>query len=293
MTIKEYREFFLRAVQVFTGTKKDQELNYPTKYTVSIDGKDTIVGNRLLVGHYPSENTFKKLLESITFKLNPEDSATETQQGLVSLATDAEYNAGTNTDTNGFPLTVKPSQVKGSIGLLVTSISNLNISLQALINKLPRFIYWDKEIVSSTGLAIETIKTILIDNVLTTNGDKYEIDINFNIKGSTNANMLTITDICNIKGDTGIGSVVEFSLHLTYQRFTSTLARVTVKSFGTTFSTGLSFNNLITELFLTGIDFTLPFELILESVSNDLLDKAVTVNDINISYIPYNPYNPI
>ena len=86
--IKEYREFFLRAIQVPTGTKADKELNYPAQYQVTdINGKQIMAFNRFLKEHFPSEDVFKKLFESIAFKINPEDTATVPQQGLVRIVT--------------------------------------------------------------------------------------------------------------------------------------------------------------------------------------------------------------
>ena len=108
--IKEFREFFLRNAKVLTGTKKDQEINFATQYTAVLDGVSKTVYNRFLKNNYPSEDVFKKLFESITFKLNTEDTATSSQQGLVEIATDNEVILGTNT-YNSFQLTPKPSQV--------------------------------------------------------------------------------------------------------------------------------------------------------------------------------------
>jgi hypothetical protein len=86
--IKEYREFFLRAIQVPTGTKADKQINYPAQYQVTdINGKQIMAFNRFLKEHFPSEDVFKKLFESIAFKINPEDTATVPQQGLVRIVT--------------------------------------------------------------------------------------------------------------------------------------------------------------------------------------------------------------
>ncbi len=88
MAIIEFREFYLRAVSVPAGTKKDQETNYITQYQVTdVNGNEIMAFNRFLKDHFPSEDVFKKFLESITFKLNPEDKATDDQQGLVRLVT--------------------------------------------------------------------------------------------------------------------------------------------------------------------------------------------------------------
>lgn len=107
---KEFREFFLRNVKVPTGTKKDQEINFATQYTAILNGISKTVYNRFLKDNYPSEDVFKKLFESVTFKLNTEDTATASQQGLVEIATDNEVVLGTNT-YGGYQLSPKPSQV--------------------------------------------------------------------------------------------------------------------------------------------------------------------------------------
>ncbi len=83
-TIKEFREFFLREIAQTSGSKADQEANYPTNYLVR--GKS--VFNRFLRNHFPSEGIMKKFLESIGFKLNPEDTATTSTQGFVKKASD-------------------------------------------------------------------------------------------------------------------------------------------------------------------------------------------------------------
>lgn len=111
--IKEVREFFLRHTKVLTGVKRDREQPYPLQYTTTNAlGELVTAYNRFLAGDIPSEDSFKKFLESITFKLNPEDTGTLTEQGLLSLATSGEVIAGTNTDINGFNLTIRPSDYK-------------------------------------------------------------------------------------------------------------------------------------------------------------------------------------
>lgn len=115
MAIKEYREFFLRATQVNTGPKLDQEVGFPTDYYVTINGVPTLVKNRFLKNHYPSEEVNKKLFESITFKLNPEDAASDTIQGLFRTAPDSDIplrktpNADYGND--GFVRAVQPHQI--------------------------------------------------------------------------------------------------------------------------------------------------------------------------------------
>lgn len=112
--IKEFREFFLRNVQVNTGSKSDQESNYPIKYQIG----SSQVFNRFIKGNYPSEDVFSKLFNSIVFKLNIEDIATQTVQGLVSIATTNEIINKTDIDANGYQLVIKPSQLSISSGIV-------------------------------------------------------------------------------------------------------------------------------------------------------------------------------
>jgi len=88
--IKEFREFFIRTTKVFTGNKSDQELNYPIDNVVNTCNGKELKYNRLLSQHYASDDVIKKFLESITFKLNPEDTAKHTEQGLSLKANDYE-----------------------------------------------------------------------------------------------------------------------------------------------------------------------------------------------------------
>ena len=87
-SIKEYREFFIRAIQVPAGTKADKQTNYVTQYQVTdVNGNHIMAFNRFLKDHFPSQDVFEKLFESLTFKLNPEDTASVTTQGLVKVVT--------------------------------------------------------------------------------------------------------------------------------------------------------------------------------------------------------------
>lgn len=106
--IKEFREFFLRNASMNTGAKQDQELNFPTTHIV--DGQTKY--NRFLKRNIPTENVMKKFLESITFKLNVEDTAGETNHGLTKLCDVTQYGNATDNDVDGFTLTPKPSQIR-------------------------------------------------------------------------------------------------------------------------------------------------------------------------------------
>lgn len=105
--VKEFREFFLRHIQVTSGTKIDQESNFPTNYNVGT----VSVFNRFLKGDFPNESVFKKLFESITFKKNIEDTFTFTEQGLARKATDTESVNRTIATTNSFQPAVIPEQL--------------------------------------------------------------------------------------------------------------------------------------------------------------------------------------
>lgn len=118
--IKEFKEFFLRSTQVNSGAKPDQEVNFPISYLVS--GISRL--NRFLAGHFPSESVIKKLFESIPFKLNQEDTASSTVQGLVRKSTDAiAFNRTINLDSD-FSLSVAPHQLSD----IVTAIDGSDTS---------------------------------------------------------------------------------------------------------------------------------------------------------------------
>lgn len=119
--IKEFREFFLRSVQTNSGSKPDIETGYATTYTIITDsGTPQTVYNRFLKDHFPSEGVFRKLFESITFKLNPEDTASVSLQGLIKLATDAQIQARAKAE-NSFSLGITPKNLPRVTGNLVSS----------------------------------------------------------------------------------------------------------------------------------------------------------------------------
>ena len=72
----------------------------------------TLNTERFLSGDEPTEQVMRDFLDSITFKLEVSDTATETQQGLVETATQAEFDNGTDSNANGFSLYVRPSMIK-------------------------------------------------------------------------------------------------------------------------------------------------------------------------------------
>ena len=134
MNIAEVREFFLRNVKVSDGTLQDREKNYPlshfvNKAFVDDDGLYSIrkveVGNRFLEGDVPAVETWSKLLQSIPFFLNLESNASNSRQGLVKIATDAQVAASTEKDTDGFYLVPTAKQL-GSKANNITNYSTIS-----------------------------------------------------------------------------------------------------------------------------------------------------------------------
>lgn len=119
-TIKEYREFFLRNTQVSSGIKADQELGFPTQYIVNNEN----VYNRFLKENIPSENVYKKLYESLTFKLNVEDTSTLTTQGLSLIATDDNARNRVDSSPTSYTSFVVPFQLPD----FVSSTGSQNIA---------------------------------------------------------------------------------------------------------------------------------------------------------------------
>jgi hypothetical protein len=121
--IKEFREFFLRATKVTSGSRPDKEIPFPVQYVVNGSSKY----NRFLKDHAPSEKVFKKLFESLTFKLNSDDSATEAQQGLVRFATDLEAtNADSAANSAGFYGVLRPNQVAKYLNTSATTTTTVS-----------------------------------------------------------------------------------------------------------------------------------------------------------------------
>jgi len=134
MSIAEVREFFLRNVKVSDGTLQDREKNYPlshfvNKAFVDDDGLYSIrkveVGNRFLEGDVPAVETWSKLLQSIPFFLNLESNASNSRQGLVKIATDAQVATSTEKDTDGFYLVPTAKQL-GSKANNITNYSTIS-----------------------------------------------------------------------------------------------------------------------------------------------------------------------
>lgn len=107
MPVKEFREYFLRHSKVTTGNKPDQEPSLVKTYLV----KGVTKFMTFLRGDVPSEIMFDKLFESITFKLNKEDTANTTIQGLVKKSSDTDAESRTRNPSSDFTLGVVPHQL--------------------------------------------------------------------------------------------------------------------------------------------------------------------------------------
>jgi microcystin-dependent protein len=84
----------------------------------------TINSERFLSQDEPTEQVMRNFLDSIPFKTEAVDTATETQQGLVETATQLEFDNGIDNNANGFALYVRPSMIKISIQAAVTLLQN-------------------------------------------------------------------------------------------------------------------------------------------------------------------------
>lgn len=128
MAVQEYREFFLRNNQQVGGAKPDLETSYPTDYQVTDAFGNVITAkNRFLKDNFPSEDVFRKLFESITFKQNSEDTAGTENHGLVKIAVGQNIvnRSDLDIDTSQFTTVVVPSTlpiVSAGAGIGVTTL---------------------------------------------------------------------------------------------------------------------------------------------------------------------------
>ena len=190
---KEYKEFFLRHTQVTSGNKVDQETNFPTQYSVG----GTLKFNRFLKGDYPSENIFTKLFNSITFKLNVEDTATETQQGLTRYATDNEAIARINSLTTEFANVVKPSQLPN---LRTIALQNSDVLLGTTTKDGISFSNIITDIIGdNTKTKRDFAVQAAVDNSIEIVSDRIQL-VNDVANDSVGANMVYGTDVDGLKG---------------------------------------------------------------------------------------------
>lgn len=111
MIITECKQFFQRHGIVNSGIYRDRDLAFLKSYQ---SGLLTGKYNVLLKGDYPGEATFAKLLTSLTFKINPEDTAFEQQAGLVEKSTDAKAIARDSSDNGIFEI---DGSISGTSGI--------------------------------------------------------------------------------------------------------------------------------------------------------------------------------
>lgn len=96
----------------------------------------TVNTERFLSQDEPTEQVMRNFLDSIPFKTEVVDTATETQQGLVETATQAEFDAGTDNNVAGYALYARPSMIKASFDTIIstfnTEISNILTSISTI-----------------------------------------------------------------------------------------------------------------------------------------------------------------
>jgi len=105
-------------------------------FFTSVPGTD-----RFLSGDEPTQAVMKDFADSVAFKLEETDTATELQQGLVESATQTEYDTSIDYNGLGYALFVRPSFIKTSLLALETllqtqidAINNLIVSIQGDIS---------------------------------------------------------------------------------------------------------------------------------------------------------------
>lgn len=90
--------------------------------TTSVAG---LPGKRFLRNDKPTEGTFRDFLFSIAFKLNPEDTATDVNQGLARKATDEEVaERDGDIKSDGFQMFVAPEQIPAETGWFSAEIDS-------------------------------------------------------------------------------------------------------------------------------------------------------------------------
>lgn len=84
----------------------------------------TVNTERFLSQDEPTEQVMRNFADSVTFKVEVSDTATETQQGLVETATQNEYDNGIDNNASGFALYVRPSMIKTALDTVTTYFQN-------------------------------------------------------------------------------------------------------------------------------------------------------------------------
>lgn len=134
--------------------------------------------SRLLKDDKPKENTFRDLLESIPFFKEVSSAATSLIQGLVKKATQAQFDAGTDSDSGG-SLYATPSQIKAANDALV---ANLEAKISGVL-------YNNNTGASTTGIIEEDLIVYSLPfGKLIANDERLIIKGGFQCIGSTGVN---------------------------------------------------------------------------------------------------------
>ncbi len=102
-----------------------------------LQGPQTTTWPRFRENNKPTEATFGDLFESILFKENPTDTATETTSGHVRIANKEEINGETDVDVDGVQNVVKPSFLPkvdispSSLALILDEVSGSGINVKS------------------------------------------------------------------------------------------------------------------------------------------------------------------
>jgi len=124
-------------------------------FFTSVPGTD-----RFLSGDEPTQAVMEDFTDSIPFKLEEGDTATELQQGLVESATQAEYDTSIDNNGLGYALFVRPSFIK-------TAFTALEAMLQSQIDAINSLILGIQGDIST----IQTTITTMQGDITTLQGD--------------------------------------------------------------------------------------------------------------------------
>lgn len=312
-TIAEYREFFFRSTQVTTGSRPDKETGFPTTYALN----GVLVGNRLLKSHYPNEAVFKKLAQSVTFKLNSEDTASATQQGLTKTGTDAEVIAKTASFSDTLTRCVQPYQLPdveendtmdvnnastddGVSGIVVTSEtytlpSSTKTRKRYLVRKKDSFYKTFTNLVSVLTNATTLWTKIIPLKAFSTNGDTILVDVDANVNNINtnskavklyiNSTLIAVIDIAGAGDLLGLLRVkIVKQSHGTDSVVLVSYEQQYIDGTFTPTTRVLAIGNVVT---LTGVNLsTTTMSLVLTGICANIAD-VVTVSESSIKFERY------
>ena len=127
--------------------------------------------DRFLSGDEPTEAVMRDFTDSIAFKLESSDTATETAQGLVETATQAEFDGGIDSNGLGYSLYVRPSMIKVAIDAailllqtqidsIVNDITNINNTITTIQNDITTI----QNDITTINTTITTVETTISNN---------------------------------------------------------------------------------------------------------------------------------